>query len=457
MLTLGLATIIVFAVLSIYLPWIAIAIVIVMQLLGAVIPGVEDVRGLSIIAMAGLLGVTRYYLSGEVKGFALVWPIAFFILFLINFLVLGTMYSNFVYLLAGAIGTYYLTIFAIRSPTQLMIIIFVTIIISILCSFVSISEFHRGTVELSGSERIYAERIHGMERSLLRDPNYFFPVIIPGLFFSLLLFFKRSSVALKIIVLIAITIMTIGVIATLSRGSVIALFSIFIILAVFQKGRSHFRGVFIVTLLFSGMVLALYFLFPNYFLLTMERFKQSTADTIRTRLIWLGINQFLNSPIWGGGLGSIYGSFGTTPHDGYTALLGDMGLSGFLLFYAMPFTMITYLRKIHNCYKWPNNKQNSLQIINVFYSFLIGMLIYNFFEPIIYSKTIFFVFAITQLFILGLKGNKSEPINALFTIFQPGKLRPFSYISKRAYFIKRRHLKRIQFLTHKKSNRLEET
>jgi hypothetical protein len=412
--------IMVLAIVSIWLPWLAIAILLVLQLLGGVVPGLEDIRGLSIIAISGLLGTTRYFLRGELKGWAIVWPLAFCAMFVINFLVSGRMDWGFVYLIAGAIGTYYLTIYAIRSPRQMLNIALSAIFVAVVCAFVSIAEFNRGGMDLSGPEQVYASQMHNMKRSLLGNANYFFPVILPGLFFGVLMCYKRTSRLVRIISFAGIAIMALGVAATVSRGSVITLASIFMALALLQKGRFYSRSLLIILAL-SGMILGLYYVFPDTFSLLMERFNEGESfdqTGSRSHLMWVGIQEFLSFPVWGSGLGTIYDSIGSTPHDGYTALLGETGLIGFLLFYAMPFKLLAQLWRMRNHYKRQKSQENFLQILNVFYAFMIGILVLDLFNPIMYSKTAFLLIALTQLFISGLQGKKTEPIHALFTVFQ---------------------------------------
>jgi hypothetical protein len=446
---------------SIWRPWVAVVILLMLQLFGQIVPGLEDIRGLSIIAIAGLLGTTRYFLRGELKGWPVIWPLAFCAMFVINFLVSGRMDWGFVYLIAGAIGTYYLTIYAIRSPRQILVIAITAILVAVMCAIVSIADFNRGGMEFSGPEQFYASQIHGMKRSLLGDANYFFPVIMPGLFFGILLCYKRTTPLVRTILFAGIAVMTMGVIATLSRGSVITLATIFIILVSLQKRRFHFRGLLLIVAL-CGMILGLYYVFPDTFLLLMERFKQREVFDLtgsRSHLMWVGIQEFLSSPIWGSGLGTIYASVGHTPHDGYTALLGETGLIGFLLFYSMPFTMVTFLRKVRRRCKNISNMQNSLSVLNVFYAFMLGMLVYNFFEPMIYSKTTLLLIAVTQLFISGLQGKKTEPIHALFTVFQTrGSEGSYPRVSKGAKFAPQCYdLVSSQFLDHRRIRDLKET
>jgi O-antigen ligase len=200
--------------------------------------------------------------------------------------------------------------------------------------------------------------------------------------------------------------MTLGVFATLSRGSVVALASIYLTLILLKKGRSHSKSLPLFIAL-SIMVVSLVYVFPDSFEMILERFgNEDYVESMDSRgsrgnLMKVGLQLFLNSPVWGSGLGSVYATTGSTPHDGYTGLLGEMGVIGFVLFYALPFTTLAYLAKMRKRLGRRLNRDNFLPTLNVFYSFMVGILVIDLFNPIIYMKPAFLLIALTRLFIAG--------------------------------------------------------
>jgi len=83
-------------------------------------------------------------------------------------------------------------------------------------------------------------------------------------------------------------------------------------------------------------------------------------------------------------------------------VLGEMGLLGFIVFYSLPFIL---LFKVHRARKIPANTKY-VQVLIVFEAFMVGILVLNMFNPIMYSKSAYLLMAVVQLFLMGMRGSR---------------------------------------------------
>ncbi len=393
----------VLAIVSIARPWYSLAAILILELLGPLVPAMQDIRGLSIIAVCGSIGILPYAARGNIRGWPLVWPVSFFVLFVINFTISGQMPSSFIYLLAGGFCAYYLTLFSIRSRKQALAIACVAIVVAVGCCIVSFFDF-RSAVSSAVVDSVYAGRIHVSERTVAENPNYLLPLVMPGLFFAFLLYFTWQARISKILLSVCIGTILLGVFSTISRGSFLSLLSIISLIIILRGKRSLLRGIVgVVPILI--IIAGLFFFVPDIFNLIKERFLEGDNYEVfgsRSSLALIAFRQLLGSPLWGSGLGATIASVGSTQHDGYMGVLGEMGLLGFIVFYSLPFIL---LFKVHRARKIPANTKY-VQVLIVFEAFMVGILVLNMFNPIMYSKSAYLLMAVVQLFLMGMRGSR---------------------------------------------------
>jgi hypothetical protein len=395
------------ALLAVVRPWFALALILVLGLFGSLFPALQDIRALSVIAIAGAVGILPYILRAKVRGWPLAWPVVFFCLFVLNSTVIGDYYGDYAYfyLLAGAICTYYLVLVGIRSRIQVTTIAWAAIGAGVGSGVIFLLNF--GTVVsfmYSSSLLAYSSQIHNIEKPLVSNPNYLFPLLMPGMFFSSVMYFTRTSRLMKIVLLGCLGIMALGVLSTLSRGSALSMATIGIALLLLEKRSSFLRIAKELTAVLGVAVVA-YLVRPEIFELLIVRLTGTDFFGSRPSLQLLSLQHFIESPLWGVGFGRLAIDVGIHQHDGYTALLGEMGLIGFILFYSLPFMLLLRVHRMRRFMQRCGVNDAYVTAFGVCEAFMIGILILNLFNTIVFSKTAFFLFAVIHLLIMG-KGRK---------------------------------------------------
>lgn len=408
---------------SLLRPWVAIVSILTLEVIGTMFPSLAELRALSVVAVCGSFGVLPYVAKGEVGRWAVLWPIVFFIAYVSNYLISGLMPASFLYLLAGAFCSFYLAMYGIRTRKQALFIAWSAILVSVIASLSSFFDF-QSAAALSQVDEVYAGRVHAATRTFIGNPNYLFPLVIPGLFFSVMLYVASAIRPLKTVLLLCIGVIVLGVMATLSRGSIVALLALLLCVLVLRGGVSVRRWL-LVAVPVTLIVIVGYYAFPEIFSLTAERFRdgddvQSVGS--RSYLAVYALKQFVSSPVFGVGLGATVSSLGTTQHDGFMAILGEMGLFGFVIYYSFPFVL---LYRVHKARKSIPRSRIAL-LLSIMEAFMIGILVLNVFNIIVYSKTVQLLMAIIFLSLLGVKGmpaGGSIALGKLFGFFDAAKQR----------------------------------
>lgn len=415
------------AVIAAFRPWIALFFILTLGLLGTLLPGLQDIRGLSIIAICGSAGMLRYLIKSTLRGSVLLWPLSFLALYTLNTVLLGSLPASFLYLLVGSICAYYLAIYSFRSEKQALIIAWAAIAIGVIASVMSLVDYDQATKAFSELDPLYAGRIHAVERSLVGNPNYLFPQVVVGLFFSVLFCYVHRSRAIRLLMLLATVLMISGIFATLSRGSVLAVATIFVVLVVARVEWLSF-GWLKYSALIAMVVGAIYFVVPDAFSLFLDRFIQDDnpyAFGSRSQLAGIGIQDFFASPVWGVGLGSMISRLGVSPHDGYVALLGEMGILGFIAFYSYPLMLCVQVFRLRRRARGqaPGDEPHlPSPTYDVLLAFLTGILVYNFFNNIIYLKTVLMLFGLGHLLLAGGRGKQTIETRAWVEAIGGGRL-----------------------------------
>jgi len=140
-----------------------------------------------------------------------------------------------------------------------------------------------------------------------------------------------------------------------------------------------------------------------FFDLLISRFTEPFGPRFNLQL--LSLQHFIESPFWGAGFGRLGIDVGTAQHDGYTALLGEMGLIGFILFYSLPFMLLFRVHRKRRSMKRSGINDAQVAAYGVSEAFMGGILILNLFNIIVFAKTVFFLFAVIRLLLMG-KGRR---------------------------------------------------
>ena len=174
---------------------------------------------------------------------------------------------------------------------------------------------------------------------------------------SIFWFWKHPFVKIpKIFILLIIFLLTIGIIASGSRKSFVALIFFLILWVIFCFSASIKNNFLIFIMAISILLSSIYFVDYIYDNTSLgERLKVSMdnpeIDTKRIDLYREGLIMFQRSPITGVGLGNfpIYSRHNTYSHSDYIETLATTGLVGFLLYhfiYISLFVRIFQLKKM---------------------------------------------------------------------------------------------------------------
>lgn len=208
----------------------------------------------------------------------------------------------------------------------------------------------------------------------------FFVIIIP---ITLGYLFYNPSKKIKILLSLALILMLFGIILTLSRGGILALFIALIFLfSRVLKGKTLVP--FIMVLIIAAIVL----LFNPLTYVLFERISAiETSGSYFSRInfyveVW---NAFLNHPITGVGIGNLsyYATFIIPPsgapsaHNIVLGALGEIGIVGAILYFTL-FGLV--IRSIYLGYRKENDE--SLKILRwCFFASIVGGLVHSLVEP----------------------------------------------------------------------------
>jgi len=208
----------------------------------------------------------------------------------------------------------------------------------------------------------------------------FFVLIIP-IGIGTVIYFKSRLI--RILIMIAITVMAFGLILTLSRGGILALLvALFILLSKVLKTKT-FIPILVATLLIATVVA----LNPLTTVLIDRMSSVETSSSYFSRLnyyqdVW---NTFLKNPITGVGFGNLghYSVFKLSEKDSPSAhniilgILGETGIVGAIFYFSIFFILWKYLFTLYR-----NEKNESLKFLRwCFISALIGGFIHALMEP----------------------------------------------------------------------------
>lgn len=172
----------------------------------------------------------------------------------------------------------------------------------------------------------------------LFDPNF---VGLPIVLASILLLddflnsFSVKNYLSLILSVLGYIVCLIAIVQTASRGNMLGLTfgSVLLIIKRIRKKKSPVKSLFIILFLslFSLFAIRELFFFFEDSMMRMTDFGEG-ADNNRFYLWAVSFEQFLNHPIFGGGLGSVAHLYGHESHNTYLQLLSETGLVGFILY-----------------------------------------------------------------------------------------------------------------------------
>jgi len=301
----------------------------------------------------------------------------FFILFLLWVAISGfsqpcsftresfTRYASFAML-------FYITISMVDSPKRFRLVLW-SCIISML-----------GAAGLALYQHIRAEGLI-RARSTFIDSNYFNLYLLPVIAVAFYRIFDERAFIKKLIAVAATIVLIVAVVFTFSRGGMIGLATVLLLLALNAKRK-------FLAFLILGVIITIFMTYmPYYFQEKLELKEENPVTSTYRRILLLkgGWRMFLDKPLTGVGVGNFYWNTGKYAgvsagyaHDMYIEVAAELGLVGIFLFMGIIFLTLRDLRKITKMVKSTSLKNYAQGL----YVGLIGFLVSALFLHAEYEK-----------------------------------------------------------------------
>ncbi len=274
-------------------------------------------------------------------------PILFFIFSFLPSVVRSSDISGLLLVVATVIGYLLLNTLVVNfvvNRDSLKKIVLTFLISLLFVSVLGLAQFFTGLELLDMTGRGVLNTWEGIGRVLgtTKNPNAFATYFIVGISLAFALLFNAKEKFYKFIMILLISIYSIVLLLTLSRGAIsgviAGLFVIFLFF--FKEKRTRFSLIF--TILILGFILFIFWPSEvNNRLLTIFAPSSDAAIVDRFSLLESGISMFLNNLFFGVGYGNFmyelsnYGFSGTEllgAHSTFLGIAAELGLIGFIPF-----------------------------------------------------------------------------------------------------------------------------
>ncbi len=385
---------------SVWRPYIGLVALVALGALGSLLPEVQDARGLTVIVFATAGGCLRYVTPRTFSSTLLLWPASVLAALLVSGMCAGFVDGQFLQLAAGGALVFTLVVLGIRSPQQASAVVWAMVVVAVIVALTSASGFVRAASALASNDVGAASQIHGANRELMQNPNYYPPFILPGLAMALALMHTLRAGTPRWLLACAIAAMVAGTISTLSRGGVIAVGAALCASELLHRPRLSVRlpGTLAGLAVVGACAYAAY---PAPIELLTSRFSEEESTgkwNSRSFLMATDIERWKSSPVVGHGLGSSVLYRGNTPHTGYTGLLAESGTLGFCAFYAGPLAFLVALWRLRRRMVQSGVFDDAGgRAVAALLAGVVSLLVLDAFSPVVYQRTAWCLLAIAGL------------------------------------------------------------
>ncbi|MGN0818807.1 MAG: O-antigen ligase family protein [Christensenellaceae bacterium] len=223
------------------------------------------------------------------------------------------------------------------------------------------------------------------------DPNNQAAFALVGI--SIAVYFLFYEKKYKLPAIITLFVNTVSMFMTGSRGGLVSMFAILIFVILFNKTNSSISSIFKKLAIFAGVIFVIYFVLKNFIppnitdrLFDIGGYEGGSERTT----IWKNALKLLQEDwnlIFGAGWGDYFGynGFYNAMHNTYLAMLCDVGIIGFVLFF-MPI-----VQKTLHCIKYKEYLPVMLLIAGFFPCFFLDAINKRFFWNVIIFMLIFVI------------------------------------------------------------------
>lgn len=185
---------------------------------------------------------------------------------------------------------------------------------------------------------------------VFKDPNYTMSYVMPAAFFSFAKLFSNKRKPIKVILLLlAIILFSLAVLATASRGAIVAFYFSCLFYFMFSnkvKIKQKIKLITLLIILTGGLAIIALKVLPQ---LAILRFTSYTDGAGRLYLWEAAMKCFYSNPLIGGGIdsGTAFSTslVGNATHNVYIDILCDSGVIGSFLFIVFCFTNLVKSKK----------------------------------------------------------------------------------------------------------------
>jgi probable O-glycosylation ligase (exosortase A-associated) len=292
----------------------------------------------------------------------------------------------------------------VRTEKRLRALILLVLFVSCVLSLAALNDYVHGNLVLQG------RRIAGFIGGLFSNPNDLALHLVTMIPISLSLFLGSRGPFRKTLYLMCSLLMTVGLVATFSRGGFLGFVCVIGFLAwkLARRNRVIF-GAVALTLVVAAVALA-----PSAYRNRLATTSDDSAAA-RTDDLKRSILVAARHPLFGVGMDNyiLYSNVNKATHNAYTQVAAEMGFAAFLIYFWFLITPFGGLRRIEHATGTSKRKPPVYYLAIGLQASLVGYMVVSFFASVAYLWYVYYLvaYAICLQRIYANVAESSEPVS----------------------------------------------